>query len=177
MAASVSAWTFLAGIALELAGVVTIDLTSHQSYSDLMIVTMTRGTYASGHETLSLRFNGDTGNNYNREISSFSGDGTSVVVDESLAQSALPIGLIPGTADAADFYSVSEVFIPAYAGPFKKLVTYSTYSVFATTTGNSERSSGGGFWNNVDAITEISAQGVNLADLAADSTARVYGRQ
>ena len=175
VSASGSAWTFLTAVELEFAGAITLDLTTHQSYNDLMIVLMARGTHATGHETLTLRFNGDTGSNYFREGAYFSGT-AAATMSEDLAQSRLPVGVIPSTSDTADFFSATEIFIPAYSKTIKKLVKYNAHSYFSLSAGGSEYCYGGGLWNNTAAITAIAAQGLNTANLAIDSIARVYGR-
>lgn len=144
--------------------------------NDLMVTVIARGTNSSGHETLAVRFNGDTGANYYREGTTITGNATSAVVSENRAVSSLPLGSIPGQSDASDFFAMTELFIPSFSAARKKILRYTTLAYFNTNAGGSEYAAGGGLWNSLAAITGFEIFGTTTANLEIGSLVRVYGR-
>jgi hypothetical protein len=131
-----------------------MDFTSiPATYTDLVIKVSARGTAAAPYNYCKLRFNSDTGNNYNMRI--LYGDSGTTGSVTTTAGTAINGGLSAGSTATASTFSNSEWYIPNYAGSTQKSV-----SIDAVSETNSTTSSNGyltaALWTNTSAITSIS---------------------
>ncbi len=121
-------------------------------FSNLRLVGRARGTVAATTSTGVLRFNGDSGANY--DYIRYRADSTSTVtINSATAQTSLPFPVVTGANGTANFFDGFEIIIGAYTttGYKSVLAEFSTYgdgSPFETVRGS-------GWWQNTAAITSI----------------------
>ncbi len=124
------------------------------TYEHLMILWTARGTDA-GNPDVYLRFNGDTGANYDREL--LSAVGASAAAAPSVAQTAIQtIGTMPGSAATAGRAAGGAIRIPSYARTtFWKTAVGDFSDIRATGGGNELAGMTGGIWRSTAAITSV----------------------
>lgn len=158
VAASSGAWTELAEVDLSGDGAIQFASIS-ASYFDLMLIGDLRGTNAAERFLGGLRFNADTGNNYNSVtfFSSTAGINQGGFVAGAYAGIAAAdagttyIGLT-GDSATANRWSPFQVVIPNYRSAHHKCMTSHTGNSNATATTLSMSSA---WWLNTAAITQI----------------------
>ena len=124
------------------------------TYRDLIVVSRGRGTTVANSTAVLLRFNGDTGSNYDYET--ISGAGTTATVAEALAQTSIRFGNMAAASAGASIADVSEVVIGDYRGTTFQKSVVSRYGIkIGTSTGNIGHSTLSGWWRSTAAITSV----------------------
>lgn len=97
------------------ASAASIDVTGiSATYANLMISVYVRGDVAATTTPLLMRFNGDSGANY--DFQQLIGSTATASASETFASTSMQVGYCPGSTATANVFSGAEVFIPHYAG-------------------------------------------------------------
>jgi len=158
------------------AAVASIDITSIPTlYAHLQVVVEARSDNAGSLLSLTMRLNGDSAANYFYET--LFGNGTTVTAAEGLAQSNGLVGEVPGAGSASAAYSgVCTIELPNYASTaWRKRWTSQWSTNTAGTTGTIRSGTAGGYWNQSNAIGQITIA-ASLGNLIAGSRVTIYGR-
>jgi len=161
---------------LTLASPGTFDQASiDQTYNDLIVVLMVRGTNAATNDNIDIKFNNDGGANYTWDIAT--------VVNTTLSASVTAGSAVGSIAKASSAGGTANVFtpvvivIPGYTSTSWFKVALSQYGVaYTALAANTTTGTGMLQWASTAAINRISVQGDNTANLATGSTMRIYGR-
>jgi hypothetical protein len=149
---------------------VTFDNLPTSGYTDLKIVASARGDSANVYNYCRIRFNGDTGSNYNMQI--LYGD-NGVAGSTPASGTSITGGLYAGSSSTANTFSNSEWYIPNYRGSTQK-----SLSIDAVSENNSSTSSNGyltaALWTGTAAITSATLL-PNSGNFVANSTFSLYG--
>lgn len=143
------------------------------TYEHLRIMLMGRGGVAGTADDLRMRFNGDTGNNYNNNYLTGSG---STASSGSWGGAGYSIaGRLPGATAPAGYAGLCIIEIPFYKRTtfHKPWVARSQYSQ-GTADANQTQQVNSGMWRNTAAIASIELVTLN-ANLLAGSAATLYG--
>jgi hypothetical protein len=127
------------------------------SWRDLRVVVRGRSNEAALTTFVILRFNNDSGANYDYEDIYMLGttNGTSNIT-EGLAQTSVAKAFISGSTATANYAGMVEYLIADYKGTtFQKALKYEYATRWSTTTGTVARGVGSGFWRNTAAITRV----------------------
>lgn len=141
------------------------------TYTDLVVKLSLRVNAGSGGYQTYVRFNGDTGSNYNWR--NLLGTGSSAVSQNPGApETGMRITISDSSGDTASTFSNAELYIPNYAGSTYKSVSADGVSENNATGATADLAAG--IWNSTSAINAISifASG---ASLVTNSTAYLYG--
>lgn len=133
----------------------SIDVTAiSNTYAHLMISIYARGDTAATSTPVFVRFNGDSGLNY--DYQQLFGTAATTGAAELFGQSAASVGSMPANTAGANLFSSHEVFIPHYAGSTnnKQIVTFTSFKL-GTTTGLMANNIFGGGWRSNAAINQI----------------------
>jgi hypothetical protein len=136
------------------------------TYTDLRIVFVGNAVDASRY--LTLRFNSDSGSNYS--MTYLTGDGTSAVSGRRTSDTFLYSNNWSGNSTTIPQMITSDIF--SYAGSTNKTVLFSTSS---DKNGSGNTDAVVGLWRSTSAITSVSLQYVATSNIAAGSTATLYG--
>lgn len=150
----------------------TIDLTAiPATYAHLRIVFKLRSTLSNDDDDLRVRFNADSGSNYDSQFGKTVG--TSRTENPLGGQSYMRPGAVPAATAPSDNYCVGELTIPDYRGADQK--TLSAHGGYArgTSTSNMVTWEGMGHWRNTAAITQVSF--LSSSSMAAGSRVTLYG--
>jgi hypothetical protein len=142
-----------------------------QTYDDLVIIHNARGDTAANDTQLDMRFNGDTGSNYNYQQLFANGTATSAVRNNS--SSLLRINQFAAASSTANVFTggVTEVYAYANNVAFKSATGYG-----GNFDGSNIRSiTGAGQWRNTAAITSVTVF-PGAGAFVAGSVITVYGR-
>lgn len=121
-----------------------------------------------------IRFNGDTGANYDFQYAS--GSAAAVTATESFGATAGQCGLAPAASAAANLFGVAYVFIPHYAAALNnKAWKFQTITKFGTASGNITTREGGGFWRSSAAINQVTVVDSGGGNFVAGSRATLLG--
>jgi hypothetical protein len=130
-----------------------VSLTVPSGFTDLNIVVRGGSTATGTALLLNMQFNSDTAAHYDVQYLQFSGTTTPTPV-QTLATTAIPSGLLPGSTAAANSIGCSDILVFNYLNTsFFKMV-----SSQATSDGGSGSTNGGsytGTWLSTAAITTI----------------------
>lgn len=152
-------------------GAADITFTSIAStYTDLVLKCSIRSAQASIVEGIYVRFNSDTGANYNYRR--LYGNGASAVSDSVNGTLGAPI-FIDGASATASTFGNLEIYIPNYAGSAQK-----SFSADAVVENNGTTAYAGimaGLWTNTAAITSVTLKSENAVNFLQYSTAYLYG--
>jgi hypothetical protein len=149
-----SAWQFIEEQTPTGTGTVTFSALG--TYTHLRVLYTARSTGAVTSTTVDLRFNGDTGANYDRQ--NITGAATTASAAESLGQTTMnQVGAVPGSSATASYAGSGEILIYNYRDTtFFKRVT-STFSFqTGTASGAISTRTMGGNWRSAAAITSLS---------------------
>jgi hypothetical protein len=149
----------IASVTVGAGGTSSIDFTSIPgTYTDLKVVISARGSRSnSGSQTVSVRFNSDSGANYSyRRIYA---DGTTAAADGSTGDSYGTAGYVAKVYDTANTFGNCEIYIPRYAGSSQK--SYSSDGVEENNATLAYASLVAGTWSGTSAITGISLYASN----------------
>jgi hypothetical protein len=156
-----------------------IDLTSTQAftsipgtYSDLRVVIVGRGNTAAATTVPGLRFNSDSGANYESNLIN---SGNNIVASTATAsQTEAIISVFPAATAVANRAAYAFVEIPEYAGGFHKIFESRSSAIYDTAASEYITQLRGIQWRNTAAITRIDIV-LSAGAWAAGSTARLYG--
>jgi hypothetical protein len=145
-----------------------------QTFNTLRIIGMGAMTNASANQLVCMRFNGDTGNNYNRGF--IYNNNNSSAVSNTATTSFGYCGLFAGSTAAANSSGMFECIIPFYANTiFLKTANSNSSSVSGAAAGYN-----GNFlctWNSTAAITSITiADYVGSSNMVTGTTINLYGQ-
>jgi hypothetical protein len=140
----------------------TISFTSiPATYTDLVLVL--NGALSTGNNTR-MRFNNNTGNNYNEIV--LSGDGSSAVSYSTFSQTAF---VFPGYTEGTISNMITQ--IPNYANT----TTFKTFIHRRNSLGASQASFNVGTWIQTAAINRIDIFSASGATWTSSTTATIYG--
>jgi hypothetical protein len=173
-AAAGGAWTLLSSTTLGSAG--TFDVSSISgSYNDLILILIARGTDSGNNDTVGLRLNNDSGNNYYWEI--VQANGNTVIGGESRGDNYLKVGVCPAAAGTANSFGITQITLAGYASTsWSKTFLSESFDLALTTTGNMVTLRAGGLWNNTGAVNRVTLFGRSTSNFVAGSQLRIYGR-
>ena len=169
-------YTLISSVTVGSGGASTIDFNSIPStYTDLILKLSTRSTAANIATEVRMRFNSDTGANYNwtRAYS----DGSSTVSQRGSIIGAPYTSFILGSNTSganttSNTFGNSEYYIPNYAGSTQKSI--SNDAVLENNATEAYAYLAAGIWTNTSAINAISLF-TNGANFVQYSTAYLYG--
>lgn len=124
------------------------------SYAGLLLELYMRSNVVATNDTIVLRFNNDSGANY--DYQRIYGSAAVATASEAFGQTTLTVGVCPGASAGAGDMSACHVFIPHYAGTsFNKVVIARTFVKWGTASGNMQARIDGGAWRSNSAINRI----------------------
>lgn len=148
----------------------SIDFTSiPTTFTDLIVKVSGRAVATSSYPNVRVRFNGDTGANY--EWRRLYADGTSATSDRNATDTGALVGLIAGSNETANTFSNFEFCVPNYLSSNRKSITTDAVSENNATTSYSYLISC--LWTGTSAITSLSLY--SSYNFAQYSTAYLYG--
>lgn len=144
-----------------------------QAYNHLKLVLTVRGSTAATVVSSGIRFNNDSGNNYNSQRTYSNNAG--VAGSGNFAQSRLILADCPAASSAANAAGTMEVLVPSYAlTTFNKGVVFNSVAVQAVYGTNDYTWSGGGDWLSTAAITRVTVLPAS-GNWLAGSRLTIYG--
>jgi hypothetical protein len=151
------AWTVIEE--KELSGTGALSFTSiPATFSDLMLQGIVRGSPAAGAALMLMRFNGDSGANYDNER--IDGGGAAPAASSGAAATSSIVGTIPHASSAANVFAPFTLIVPGYADTshykaWTANVAMHDPGVTATVTIS------GGQWRSTAAVTQIALSSNN----------------
>lgn len=144
------------------------------SYQHLLMFYQVRTTQAVTLDGIRLRFNGDSGGNYDRQH--VHGTGTTASAGEGFAATGgIYLHDVPGASAGANLFAAGFVFIPFYtSGQHKPVVAVGGYKI-GTTAGTMGIRAMHGQWRSTAAITTVRIYPDTGANWAADTSLSVIG--
>jgi hypothetical protein len=144
-------------------------------YAHLELEVYARGDTASTSTSVQLRFNSDTGSNYDRQAMNASG--TSPAASETLAGTSAQIGNISAASAPADAFGAVTAKIFHYAGTADHKVGLSQSTMKTSTSSSGLQIAHFGFhWRSTSAITSITLlPGAGNFDVGSRFTLYVKG--
>jgi hypothetical protein len=137
------------------------------SFTDLVVVAFVRGTTAAATETIYLRVNGDTGNNYS--ATTLFGTGSSAASGRTSSTSLITGGGIYAANASANLFSAYTINLMSYAN-----TNVNKTVLTGTATAGAVVNRIVGLWRSTNAITTVTIfPGSN--NLKSGSTASLYG--
>ena len=140
------------------------------TYSALQIMLSGRSAEVETEDTVLLRFNGDTGGNYDHGGNSLINSGAFGGVLPAAAHAAtyIPFGILPAALATAGYFGTSVATLPNYSAAIVHMLTgQGVYEV--STAGNSWYVPFSGQWRTANAITQVTLallSGSNFANLS-----------
>ena len=166
-----SAWLLLSNTTLGADG--TFDVQNiDQTYNDLVLMAIFRGTRAATVDFLQVRFNNDSGANYDGIWSTGGGTATSLGATSGRISGAM----VAASGTAGDFF-MAEMFIGGYASTTWRKTIFSTAAAPVTAGVTIIPETATVWWNSTAAINRIGFFGGTTANLLAGSQLRIYGRK
>jgi hypothetical protein len=157
---------------LAAAGAISITSIS-QSYAHLVLVAQLRGDAVAANRTISVRFNNDTGANYDAQY--VAGNNSTATAAASVGATSGAIGAIPAGSATAGYAGALVLEIPNYSGTtFYKTAAYRTTKDENGAAANMVTYSGTVFWRSTNAITRIDL-GILTGNFDAGSRVTLYG--
>lgn len=152
----------------------TFDFTSiPASYKVLKVVYLARGDTAATSTNLWVRFNGDSGNNYDYERSLATA--TTVSCDQGQAVAQVICGDVVAANGPANSADSGEITIPNYAGTtFQKSLVAISGAKNGTGAGNTFTRFASGWWRSTVAINEVTVLPA-AGNFVVGSVAYLYG--
>jgi hypothetical protein len=141
------------------------------AYKHLLIIAQLRGTHADIQTELRLRFNNDSGSNYDGHYH-FTTSGAATGVTNNPATTSAQLGLITADTATADRAGSAHILIPNYASAtFQKNIEFHT--AYARS-GDYATTDGSGAWRNTAAVDRITIL-PGTANWKAGSRLTLYG--
>lgn len=145
-----------------------------QTFAHLLLLYYARGDRVNVAEILGIRFNGDSGNNYD-SLNSQERDPAALFTAETLAGSFARMGLFAAASATANVFNGGMVRIPHYTNTVGQKSLHSLFDYkFGILTTEVRNGQAGGYWRNTAAITSLTALAVN-ANFIAGSRFDLYG--
>ena len=142
-------------------------------YAHLVLWWQARGENASTSVALLLRFNGDTGANYDHSFNQVANSANAATT--ATAQTSMRLGTFAGASAAAGLSGGGVISIPNYAGTsFQKEVTQTCKLRIGTGAADVIAETGGGDWRSTSAVTSITLL-PSATNFAANSLFILYG--
>lgn len=152
------------------ASTVTFSNIPGSPYTDLLLVMSLRSSRTGDiWDVARIRFNG-ANSDTNHSTRFLQGNGSSAI---SSTAGFLSVGTIPSANATSSTFSVQEIYIANYAGSAAKSVSIS--SCMETNGATSYIDAGAGLWNDSAAITSLTIDSANFANLVTNCTAYLYG--
>lgn len=153
-----------------------IDITGIPgTYSHLELVVIARGDAAAVNANLRLRFNNDSGANYDTERTTASG-GTAPAAGEVLAGTEIGLSDMPAASAPANVFAHQVYDIPGYSRTdIQKAISGAVGWKQGTSSGGMAVRQVSGWWRSVAAITRITLF-ANTGQFAAGSSYSLYGK-
>lgn len=151
----------------------TISFTSIPStYNAVEIVFLGRSTAAASTDSIYVQVNGDTGNNYSRQID-WSNNSTATAYGTSGSPSGYP-GYMPAASASAGAYGVMRMIVPFYAESTFSVIGSQITFAFNNAANATYRMDATSVWHNTAALNRID---LNLlsANWTTGTKARLYG--
>jgi hypothetical protein len=159
-------YKLISSVTVGSGGAASIDFTSiPATYTDLVVKTSLRDTFASTVQVVNISFNGNTANFSNRNLQ---GNGSTA---SSFTQTRR-ILLASSASSTANTFSNGEIYIPNYAGATNK--SFSSDSVSENNASTSFQALDASLWSNTAAITSITLS-PDSGSFVQYSTAYLYG--
>lgn len=132
-----------------------IDITGIvATYTNLMLYLSARGDNATTSIGVIMRFNNDSGANYDYE--NLTASAATVASTETIATTSAFIGNCPANTAGASLFSSHSIFIANYAGTTANKTAEATAALkYGTASGNMVRYLTSCFWRNSAAISRI----------------------
>lgn len=145
------------------------------SYTHLLLLGYLRQDAAITEGTVRLRFNQDSGNNYQEELNSYLNATASAA--GQVAQGQIQIGHSPGGSAPASYFGVLSIYIPFYGGTSNfKPALGDSYSALSSAATGQRRTWAGGHWLSTAAINHVNIFGASGAgDFATGTVVSLYG--
>lgn len=146
-----------------------------QAYDVLEIFLLLRGDEAVAISTNGgLRFNNDSGSNYDRYLTRASNAAVALV--SAFAQSLLAIA-VPGTSAGAGAFALTRITIPAYNQTVAHKIAETTHGLPDTADSTISRTDNAHFrWRSTAAITRVAMVNTGAWSFIAGSRMIIYGR-
>lgn len=126
------------------------------TYGHLRVILYARGDTAATSTAVALRFNNDSGSNYDAQRGVLTGAAGTWTSAEDIAATSCTFTVVPASTAPADSYGMFSFDIPHYAGTADHKVLSGTGSAkIGTTTGNFQLRLGSGWWRSTSAINRI----------------------
>lgn len=139
-------------------------------YAHLLVVVYARTNSGTAAE-LRMRFNNDTGGNYDYQV--LDGSAATAQAAETFAATGARVGLIPGTSAGANLFAQVEILIPHYAGSANNKAGCSTCAAkWGTSSGQMQAELDAFFWRSNAAINQLTLYGTG--NLVAGTRVTVY---
>jgi hypothetical protein len=164
----------ISSVNISTGGTASIDFASIPStYTDLQIIASVRG-YSGDFPSPLLRFNGDTGLNYNWKGMYLDTGGGGIGANGAVNQTHIVAGSVNGSSQTTSMYSNFNIYISNYASTStQKLVNIISADENADTSSNYSYHLGGS-WNTTG--TAISSIAISVTNgWAVNTMATLYG--
>ena len=142
-------------------------------WTHLMLLTIARSSVAATVDPFLLRFNGDTGANYDHQI--IQGDQATMTAAESFAATSTQIGFLPGSTAVASSFAAVRTVIMDYTDTanFKALISASAHRY--TGTPDQRQIMTAGDWKSTTVISSLTV--FCGANLLTGTRISLYGMQ
>lgn len=152
----------------------TVDLQSIPAdFVSLLLVAYLRGDQAVSFTGVFIRFNNDTGANY--DYQHVTGNAATAAAAETLAGTSIQVGQAPHANAVGNSYAAIAVEIPNYVqGTNHKAVNSASALKTGTSTGGLVVLHAAGFWRNAAAINRITLL-MSSGSFVANSRVSLYG--
>ncbi len=145
-----------------------------QTHRHLRLIVAGRCDRDHTEEVIALRFNGDTGTNY--DYQNMSASATVKAAGELFGLTLVFVGVVPAGQATASYAGSFEVMIPNYTGTtFHKSLDCVVTNNRASTNGGIEITKRAMFWRDTSAITRIDLVQETDGNFLAGSTFTLYG--
>lgn len=174
-AAQINRWPVMIADSVLGSAAASFDFTSIPAHwSHLMVVLYGRGDTAATSTSLYVRFNNDSGSNYDALGVNVKHSGV-VSSGETVAGSQILASAIAAANAPASAFDCAVMFIPHYAGTtgHKCVTSYGSLKL-AASTGNLFQQLGPGWWRSTAAINRVTVLS-SAGNFVADSRCSIYG--
>jgi hypothetical protein len=152
----------------------SVDITSiSASFAHLRLLIYARSDVGATFTNLYVRFNGDTGNNYDWQT--FAANAASTAASEGIGQGVLQLGYMPANSAVANSFGACEAVIPNYTSTIgHKALTCTTHVRHTNASGGVRLDTTVGDWRGGAAINQITVLGPS-GNLKAGTRVTLYG--
>lgn len=153
-----------------------IDFTSiAATWRHLLLVVQARTDRAAqAGDTLALRFNNDSGNNYDTQL--LRGNNATALASNAAAATSATLGLITGAGASAGKSGIVTVWVPNYRGTaFEKQLVSQNADFASTAAADMFSQANACNWRSTAAITRVTIFSINGANLISGTVASLYG--